>query len=385
MKSRRLLIGTIVAGLLTSMLTMVSLVSPAQAKTWTGSQCPSEGTVRTISGSTYTCERVGGELKYGVERKLSGSLTVVCGATEAWCGAMTGAFQKKTGVTTKFVRLSAGEATARLEAFKTNPEFGVWHGGPADGFGVARLGGLLDLYLSPTRNMIPKKYQDTDGYWSGVYVGALGFCSNTNVLKTLGLKVPKSWADLLNPKLKGQILSAHPATSGTAFTTFWTQVSRLGSQDAALAYMKELNKNVLYYSKSGVAPVAVTGRGEVAVGIVFSHDCVAGKELGNPVVVSFPSEGTGFEIGGVALIKGAKNPDAAKAYIDFALSAEAQNLGVGVAAYQVLTNPNAKPDKRMVKLKKLTIVEYDFAKAAAAKTALTARFDLEVVNRSQAK
>ncbi|MGA1705800.1 MAG: iron ABC transporter substrate-binding protein, partial [Candidatus Nanopelagicaceae bacterium] len=81
----------------------------------------------------------------------------------------------------------------------------------------------------------------------------------------------------------------------------------------------------------------------------------------------------------------AKNLDAAKTYIDFALSTQAQNLGAGVAAYQELTNPKAKSDKRIIKLSRVKLVDYDFVKAAARKEALTARFDLEVVNRSTAR
>jgi iron(III) transport system substrate-binding protein len=372
-----------IASVATSALLCLSIVSfsaaPANAAAdRSGKPCYVQGQVFSSGGLTVTCSNETGKLVYTKAKKLSGSLTVVCGATEAWCGAMTEAFTKKTGVTTKFVRLSSGETVARLDAAKANPEFDVWHGGPADGFGVARIGGLIDKYVSPTRLMIPKKYQDEDGYWTGVYVGALGFCSNTKELKRLGVKVPTSWADLLNPTLKKSISTAHPSTSGTAFTTLWTQVTRLGGETEGLAYMAKFHNNVLQYTKSGVGPVAITGRGEVAVGIVFSHDCVAGQEQGLPLKVSFPSEGTGYEIGGVALVKGAKNPDAAKAYIDFALSSEAQNLGPTVAAYQVLTNPKAKYDRRMVTLSNLKIVNYDFDKAAAAKKALTAKFDATI-------
>ena len=372
-----------IASVATSALLCLSLVSfsaaPANAAAdRSGKTCYVQGQVFSSGGVTVTCSNETGKLVYTKAKKLSGSLTVVCGATEAWCGAMTEAFTKKTGVTTKFVRLSSGETVARLDAAKANPEFDVWHGGPADGFGVARIGGLIDKYVSPTRLMIPKKYQDDDGYWTGVYVGALGFCSNTKELKRLGVKLPTSWADLLNPALKKSISTAHPSTSGTAFTTLWTQVTRLGGETEGLAYMAKFHNNVLQYTKSGVGPVAITGRGEVAVGLVFSHDCVAGQEQGLPLKVSFPSEGTGYEIGGVALVKGSKNPDAAKAYIDFALSSEAQNLGPTVAAYQVLTNPKAKYDRRMVTLSNLKIVNYDFDKAAAAKKALTAKFDATI-------
>jgi iron(III) transport system substrate-binding protein len=324
-----------------------AMTATANAADWGGKNCYQEGEIKSINGATNTCAMTAKGLVYTPTRKLSGSLTVVCGATEAWCGAMTGAFTKLTGVSTKFVRLSSGETVARLEAAKANPEFDVWHGGPADGFGVARIGGLIEKYASPTRNLIPKKYQDDEGFWTGVYVVK-------------------------------NISSAHPSTSGTAFTTLWTQVTRLGSEAAGLEYMTSMHKNILQYTKSGVGPVAIVGRGEAAVGLVFSHDCVAGAEQGLPLKVSFPREGTGYEIGGVALVKGSKNADAAKAYVDFALSRDAQNLGPKVAAYQVLTNPKTKIDKRMVKLNTLNVVAYDFEKAAAAKKALTAKFDATI-------
>jgi iron(III) transport system substrate-binding protein len=368
-------------------LSLLSVVAPAQAaRDLKGSKCAQEGQVRTISGVTYTCERVNGNLQYAQGRKLTGTLNVLCGAQEAWCLAMTSAFQKKTGITTKFVRLSAGEGLTRLVASKNNPEFDVWHGGPNDTYISARTQGVLDTYKSPTRNMLKSQHKDADGYWTGVYMGALAFCSNTNELKRLGLRAPTSWNDLTSAKLKGNIMMAHPGTSGTAYTTLYSQVLRLGSEDAAIDYMKDLNKNVLSYTRSGAGPTGPLGRGEVAVGLVFSHDCTAAILRGNPLVVSFPKEGTGFEIGAVALVKGAKNSDAGKAYVDFTLSAEAQNLGPSSAeSFQVLTNPNAKYDRRMVQLKKINLLDYDAEKAGLAAVRLKARFDKEVALASSAK
>jgi len=368
-------------------LSLLSVVAPAQAaRDLKGSKCAQEGQVRTISGVTYTCERVNGNLQYAQGRKLTGTLNVLCGAQEAWCVAMTSAFQKKTGITTKFIRLSAGEGLTRLVASKNNPEFDVWHGGPNDTYISARTQGVLDTYKSPTRNMLKSQHKDADGYWTGVYMGALAFCSNTNELKRLGLRAPTSWNDLTSAKLKGNIMMAHPGTSGTAYTTLYSQVLRLGSEDAAIDFMKDMNKNVLSYTRSGAGPTGPLGRGEVAVGLVFSHDCTAAILRGNPLVVSFPKEGTGFEIGAVALVKGAKNSDAGKAYVDFTLSAEAQNLGPSSAeSFQVLTNPNAKYDRRMVQLKKINLLDYDAEKAGLAAVRLKARFDKEVALASSAK
>ena len=88
---------------------------------------------------------------------------------------------------------------------------------------------------------------------------------------------------------------AHPASSGTAYTTFYTQVIRLGGEDEAMAYMSELHPNILQYTKSGSAPGQMAGRGEIAVGIIFSHDCVKNIETGfEDLVVSVPGRGHGL-------------------------------------------------------------------------------------------
>jgi iron(III) transport system substrate-binding protein len=327
-----------------------------------------------VSTSATTSPSAGGE-----STALSGKLTVACGAMEEVCDAWTKAFTAKTGVQTSFVRLSSGETVARLAASKAAPEFDVWHGGPADGYGAAAGQDLLEKYTPENAAQIPEKYKDANGYWNGVYVGALGFCSNAKVLAEKGVAVPTSWDALLDPKLKSQISTAHPSTSGTAFTTLWTQVVLRGGEDQALDFMKKLHANVLQYTKSGTAPGQIAGRGEVAVGLVFSHDCVLYKERGmTDLEVSFPAEGTGYEVGGVAVVKGGPNAAAAKAYANWALSAEAQEIGPTVGSYQLPTNPDAKSDPRMVDLNTIKLVDYDFEKAAAAKKELTARFDAEV-------
>ena len=315
------------------------------------------------------------------ETALSGKLTIACGAQEDWCQAMTAAFQAKTGVQTSYVRLSSGEAVARLEASKGQPEFDVWHGGPADGYGQAKNEGLLQAYVSPNAAGIIDQYKDQEGYWTGVYVGALGFCSNTTVLKELGVDVPQTWDDLTNPKLAKQVMMAHPATSGTAYTALWTQTVLRGGEDQAMDYMKSLNNSILQYPKTGSAPGEAASRGEVAVGIIFTHDCVKYKVQGaDALEVTYPKDGTGYEIGGVAVIQDAQNLNAAKAYVDWALTGEAQDIGPTVNSFQVLTAPDATTDPRMAKLDEINLIKYDFAAAAAAKSALLTRFDNEVAS-----
>jgi iron(III) transport system substrate-binding protein len=313
--------------------------------------------------------------------ELEDTLTVLCTPQEDWCQVMVAAFEEETGVDTNYVRLSSGEALARLQAGAEAPEFSVWWGGPADGFVAANAEGLIEAYDSPNAEAIAAEQKSTEpGVWTGVYVGALGFCSNTTVLEDLGVDVPTSWDDLLDPALQGQVAMAHPASSGTAYTAFYTQVLRLGGEDEAMAFMSDLHPNILQYTSSGAAPAEMAGRGEVAVSVVFSHDCVRNIDAGfADLEVSFPEEGTGYEIGGVALIANAPEPNAAKAWIDWSLTAEVQELGAAEAAsFQLPTNPDAAVDERSVNLSEVNLVEYDFQAAGEARDELTARFEDEV-------
>ena len=312
-------------------------------------------------------------------QEVSGELTVLCTPQEDWCVKMVEEFENQTGIPTSYVRMSSGESLARLRAGAEAPEFDVWWGGPADGQIAAAAEGLIEPYISPNAAMIPDGQKAADGTWTGVYVGALGLCSNKAILDELGLEVPDSWDDLLVPELKGNVAVAHPASSGTAYTTFYTQVTRLGGEDEGLAFMSELHPNILQYTKSGSAPGGMAGRGEIATAIIFSHDCIKNFEAGfEDLVVSFPSEGTGYEIGAVALIAGAPNADAGKAWIDWALQADTQEIGPTVGSFQLPTNPDAAVSDLSVSLDQVDLVDYDFDAAGAARTELTQRFEDEV-------
>jgi iron(III) transport system substrate-binding protein len=329
------------------------------------------------------------------------TLTVLCTPQEDWCVAMTQAFQEETGIETSYVRMSSGESLARIRASADDPEFSVWWGGPADAFIAANEEGLLEEYTSEAVDAIPEDYKDVEANWTGVYVGALGFCSNVDVLEELGLEAPTSWEDLLAPELEGFIAMAHPATSGTAFTAFWTIVTLKADEmeeaeegtgydeegapteaaiDAAFEYFADFNQNVLQYTRSGSAPGTLAGQGEIAVAVIFSHDCVKLQEEGfdGILVNTFPEEGTGYEIGGMAILKDAPELEAAQIWYDWALSAAAQEIGATVNSLQLPTNPETPVSELSAKLEDINIVDYNFQAAGAARTAMTERFDEEI-------
>nr|MBQ6739848.1 extracellular solute-binding protein [Synergistaceae bacterium] len=94
-------------------------------------------------------------------------------------------FEKETGIKVEWVRLSGGEAIARLEAERANPQASIWVGGVGTQHIEAKLRGLSTPYRSRVANSIPERYRDPENYWTGLYVGPIAFCINTNVAKEL--------------------------------------------------------------------------------------------------------------------------------------------------------------------------------------------------------
>ncbi|MET8001620.1 ABC transporter substrate-binding protein [Nonomuraea glycinis] len=308
-------------------------------------------------------------------------ITVACGASERWCAMMVKRFSDATGVEADFVRLSSGEALERIKAARARQEFDVWHGGPADSYVAAKSQGLLEPYASAKSGEIRPEWADREHAWSGIYAGVLAFCNNTKELAKRGMKPIRSWRELLDRRLRGGgVALAHPATSGTAYTTLWTHVElNGGDQEAALGYLRDLHPNVLRYNSSGSAAAVQAAKGEAAVGVVFSHDCVAAQEQGYPnLEVTFPREGTGYELGGLAVLAGAHNPGSARRYVDWALSGASQRLGPLVQFYALPTNTGVPAHSKAADPATVKLVPYDVEVAGRAKQALVGRFGAEI-------
>lgn len=304
--------------------------------------------------------------------KPTGKLNVLTSPQPDWCKAQTETFAKLFKVETQFVRMSGGEAFAKVTAEKANQTYDVWWGSPIDRFIAAKADGLLEKFVPENAAKLPAKYKDPDGYWYGIYVGSIGWAINSKRLAEKKLPMPKTWDDLANPAYKGEIVMAHPATSGTALTTIATILQMKGDA-AGWEYLKKFHANVLQYTKSGAGPMRMIDNAEATIGVVFSHDIVAEIKSGyKDVQLVFPADGTGYEVGGMALIKGAKNPYEAKQWINWALSKEGQEVGPTVKAYQAPTNPEATPS--MPELMQVKLIEYDFAWVGANEKAIVKKY-----------
>jgi iron(III) transport system substrate-binding protein len=226
-------------------------------------------------------------------------------------------------------------------------------------------------------------YKDADNYWAGIYVGSLGFCTNEDWLSEHpGVEAPTSWDDLLRPEFAGQLLVAHPSTSGTSYTALAT-VLQMRGEEQGWEYLRQYAGQMLQFTKSGAAPAKFVGLGEAAVGIVFSHDIVNQMEEGLPLVLTFAEEGTGYEIGGMAIIKGGKHRDAAEKWFDWALTPEAQSLGPKYKAYQAPTVGGVELSHP--ELLQVNLISYDFQWAGANKKAFVDKFTNEIATADNLK
>ena len=230
--------------------------------------------------------------------------------------------------------------------------------------------------VQPTGSFDTAFYKAVFGLESAPYGEAH---DNTDLLAANNLPAPSSWADLTKPEYKGHVQMANPNSSGTAYTTLATMMQLFG-EDGGFDFMKGLHSNINQYTKSGSAPIKAAGRGETTIGIVFMHDAVKQAVKGFPVKVVAPAEGTGYEIGSMSIIDGARNMKEAKAFYDWALSADAQNLALEVNAFQVPSNTGAKTSASAPDMSTIKLIDYDFKTygSSATRKRLLKKWDDEV-------
>jgi iron(III) transport system substrate-binding protein len=289
----------------------------------------------------------------------------------AWCQGMANGFEKATGTKVSVIQKATGEMFAQIRAERANPKGDVWWAGPADSYLQAADEGLLEEYRSA--NMIElydwarQITKASANRVAGVYGGILALGYNTEIGDKKKLPVLKCWKDLANPVYKGELMLGNPTTSGTAYLMLATLVQVFGEDDA-FKLMAEVNKNVTSYARSGIGPMTAITRGEIYAGSTVLHGVINEIVRGFPVAPVLPCEGVGYEIAGVAVIKGARNLEAAKKFYDWALTADAQRIGLDLKEYAIPTNRNVVLPPMVPKLTDVKVIDYDFSKYGASET-----------------
>ena len=293
---------------------------------------------------TNSTDTVGAPEELVKAAKEEGKLIVYGSCEEEYLNAVCANFKSLYGIDVQAQRLSTGEVAAKIEEENGHPSADVWFGGTTDPYNVSSSKGLLEQYEPKNAShLISDKFKSTNKDWYGIYKGILGILYDKEELQRLKLDVPQDYKDLIDPKYKGLIWSSNYNTAGTAKLIINTVIQKYG-HDQGIQYLVDLDKNIAQYTKSGSGPSKAIGAGECTIGIGMLHDGIyqiVDQEHEN-VGLQIPSSGASYEVGATAIFKGAAHPNAAKLWIEYALSPACVDLAQKNGSYQFLVLDNAK-------------------------------------------
>ena len=310
-------------------------------------------------------------------------LNVICPVQAEWCTLAATEFEKETGIKVAMTLKGSGESFAQISAEKANPKLDLWFGGTGDPHLQAAELGLTEEYKSPRLGELQpwaqRQAEQSKYRTAGLYLGVLGIGYNTDLLAKKKLAAPACWRDLAKPELAGEVQMANPNASGTAYTAIATIVQVFGEEEA-FRFLKALHRNINNYPRSGVAPIKAVARGETIASVSFIHDVVTEAQAGFPARGVAPCEGTGYEIGSMSIVKGARNLDNAKKFYDWALTPKAQALGAQAKQFQIPSNVATPVSPLSPKMADIKLINYDFAKygASAERKRLLEKWDKDV-------
>ena len=293
---------------------------------------------------TNSTDAVGAPEELVKAAKEEGKLIVYGSCEEEYLNAVCANFKSLYGIDVQAQRLSTGEVAAKIEEENGHPSADVWFGGTTDPYNVTSSKGLLEQYEPKNAShLISDKLKSTNKDWYGIYKGILGILYDKEELQRLKLDVPQDYKDLIDPKYKGLIWSSNYNTAGTAKLIINTVIQKYG-HDQGIQYLVDLDKNIAQYTKSGSGPSKAIGAGECTIGIGMLHDGIyqiVDQEHEN-VGLQIPSSGASYEVGATAIFKGAAHPNAAKLWIEYALSPACVDLAQKNGSYQFLVIDDAK-------------------------------------------
>ncbi|HOW12478.1 MAG TPA: extracellular solute-binding protein [Rectinema sp.] len=273
---------------------------------------------------------------------LGKSLVLYSTMTENDINNLLSGFNKKyPDIRVEVVNGSAGELVARIRAEKNNPQGDLMWGGLANSDGDVN-SDIFEHWLSDYENEVMEDYRSNNGFYNLDHLSTPVFCINTNLEKKLGLNIT-GYSDLLNPKLKGKIVLSDPNSSSAG----WNNVSNIMAvfgydSKESWDYIKALMSNGLVISTSSSVCFKSVESGEYVVGLTYEDGASTLLKSGaKNIRMVYPKEGVSASAFGCAVIKGAPHMNAAKAMVNYLMSAEGQSVLGNVGTIR-FTNKNAK-------------------------------------------
>ncbi len=246
-------------------------------------------------------------------------LIVYTSMKESLIGKLKDDFEKKNpGISMDYQSAGAGKLMAKIAAERESGKIladVIWTSEVPDFYNMKKEG-LLEPYVSPeTKNTI-NPFADFDGSFTAARLGTLGIAYNTRAIKT----APTSWQDLLKPEFKGAYGIANPALSGTSYMSVALLVKQFGWE-----YIEKLHGNGAKVGKGSGQVVDDTAAGELSASLAVDYITNDKIKKGATMALAYPQEMLVVP-SPAAIFKNTPNMDAAKKFVDFLLSREAQAI-----------------------------------------------------------
>ena len=224
----------------------------------------------------------------------------------------------------QWINDATGVVTARLLAEQGNQRGDAIWGLAVTSMLQLEKRGLLEPYAPRNLGEIKPSFRDPADppAWVGLMAWVAAICFNTVEAGKLGLPRPTSWKDLLDPRFKGKLTMPHPASSGTGYFHVAAWIQMFGEAEA-WAFMDKLHENIALYEHSGTRPCRQAAAGEFPVGISAELAAASARQKGAPVEGLLMKEGGGWDMDTAAILRGTRQPEAARRLIDFATSRKA--------------------------------------------------------------
>ena len=271
-------------------------------------------------------------------------------------------FKQKTGITVELFRSGGSNI---LRRFQQEAEGGkvfvdvLTHSEPAAARAMTKKG--LFVAFKPTDfDKVPAEVKSPDGYYIAQRLNVMAWYVRDDKLPMADR--PKTWADLTSSKYNGKMVMADPSFSSLLVTIVGTLAKQHGWE-----YFEGLRKNdmMLVAGNQQVADMVKRGERIMAVGADAAYVAEASKSMS--ISVLYPDDGAFVIPSPSSVVKGSPNPNAAKAFAEFMLSANVQRLFLTEHLYSARTDiegPDGAPPLSAIKIHP---IDYDYIEAETAR------------------
>lgn len=228
--------------------------------------------------------------------------------------------ERNPGVQVEALDMGSQEVLDRLRSERTNPQADVWWGAPSEIFARGAEDGLLEPFRPSWADALPDDASGPEDHWFATYLTPEVIAYNSAVVSED--EAPREWDDVLDPRWRGEVLIREPLASGTMRAIFSAIIYResggTGDPEAGYEWLLRLDAQTREYVLNPTLLYQKLAREEGLVTLWAMPDIETLRATTDyPIDYNIPSQGTPVVLDGVALVRGAPNPELAREFIEF--------------------------------------------------------------------